>query len=133
MASSNPQPAPLLDLAQFEGFTPGPLTVDTYDSGETFEIQQGNGSVVAAGLSRPDALLYAEAAALLTECRRLRAREIALMAREVDLITALTRIAESEPRPIASTRNRGLYRADVVEGLQRTARAALAGEQGVRG
>ena len=66
-----------LDLAQFEGHTPGPWSANVSDPQWDGEIRMGNGLPIATprqGAHNADAntLLLAAAPALLAECRRQR-------------------------------------------------------------
>ena len=66
-----------LDLAQFEGHTPGPWIADPFDPQWDGEIRIGNGLPIATprqGAHNADAntLLLTAAPALLAECRRQR-------------------------------------------------------------
>ena len=90
MNSKHSQP---LDLAQFEGHTPGPWGV--YDAHSTIQIDPPgksgerpaivlwsgfDGNDMSVEQNRRNARLIAAAPALLAECRRLRAEEARLVA-----------------------------------------------------
>ena len=88
-----PQPAPPLDLAQFQGFTPGPWSLSfdedfvESDEGAICEVMPqdmaGDDGEVSEEESRArevnNAELLAAAPALLAECVRLREREMTLL------------------------------------------------------
>lgn len=83
--SSNPQPTPPLDLAQFDGHTPGPW--HTHDGARMPVVVRSDDERTVVMCYDHDgqdeeanAALIAAAPSLLAECRRLRAREAALVA-----------------------------------------------------
>lgn len=106
-----------------EGFTPGPWEV--YSAIKGGALFSGSREACDAWVAeRVTDQAHKRNAERNWTVRRTPLSYDALAARVERLEAALKRIAESEPRQ--SAKHHGYYSADVIESLQRTARAALA-------
>lgn len=123
-----------LDLAQFEGFTPGPLALIRADEGSREDwIIAGPGSTDGTFFepiaefrgSYVDALLWLKASDLLSECQRQRAEIERLQASEARLRAALTQVMSWIDNWSPTFTEDDEWAAD-----EQAARAALSGQEG---